>query len=131
MNDNTERPWWRRWLLNRFVLVPGAIAVAIAVWNVHVSLNNDGIVSGTVVDRSGAPVAGATVQLWVLTFTTFTEVRRTQTGADGRFILTENPSHNIRIVAEKGGHRSQPRHVRLYFRSQNRELAAPLVLEGV
>ena len=98
-----ETPIWRRALLNRFVLVPAAIAVAVALWNAYVSTHNHGVVAGQVVDSAGQPVAGATVVLWVLNFTTYVEKTRATTDAAGRFVISDNDSHNIRLAAEKRG----------------------------
>jgi len=129
--DDVETPLWRRLLLNRFVLVPAAIAVAIAAWNVYVSTHNHGVVAGRVVDATGQPVAGATVVLWVLNFTTYVEKTRATTGSTGRFVITDNDSHNIRLAAEKPGiGRSARVPVRLYFRAQDIELREPLILSG-
>jgi hypothetical protein len=122
---------WRRWILNRFVLVPAAIAAAVAVWNIHVSTHNHGVVAGRVIDSSGTPVPGATVVLWVLNFTTYVEKSRATTDAAGRFVITDNDSHNIRLAAEKPGvGRSSRIPVRLYFRAEDIELNEPLVLNA-
>ena len=130
MSEETiETPLWRRLVLNRFVLVPGVIAVLVIVWNLYVSTHDHGRVSGRVVDADGRPVAGATVALWVLNFTTYVEKVRATTDADCRFLITDNDSHNIRLAAEKPGVGRSPRvPVRLYFRSEDIDLSAPLVL---
>ena len=120
---------WRSILLNRFVLVPGAIVLAVVLWNVYVATHNNGIVTGRVVDAAGHPVADATVGLWIFNFTTYEEKERVKTDADGVFRFTNNPSHKIQISAEKPGvGRSQRMPVFLYFRSQDTELANPLRL---
>src|SRR5579864_2588004 len=108
---------WRGWLLNRFVLVPGAIAVVIVAWNIYVSTHDHGIVAGRVVDASGRPVADATVALWVYNFTTYEEKEHVKTASDGVFRFTNNPSHRIQLSAEKPGTgRSERLPVFLYFR---------------
>ena len=129
--DDVETPLWRRLVLNRFVLVPAAIAVAIVVWNVYVSTHNHGVVAGRVVDSVGRPVPGATVVLWVLNFTTYVEKTRATTDSAGRFVISDNDSHNIRLAAEKPDIGRSPRvPVRLYFRAEDIELQEPLVLSG-
>jgi hypothetical protein len=129
--DEVELPLWRRLVINRFVLVPAAIAVAIALWNGYVATHDHGIVAGRVVDAAGLPVPDAAVVLWVLNFTTYVEKTRATTDSAGRFVITNNDSHNIRLAAEKPGvGRSARVPVRLYFRAQDIELNEPLILSG-
>ncbi|HEV2040518.1 MAG TPA: carboxypeptidase-like regulatory domain-containing protein [Casimicrobiaceae bacterium] len=129
--DELETPPWRRLVINRFVLVPAMIAVAVLLWNIHVSTHNHGVVAGRVVDMAGQPVPGATVVLWVLNFTTYVEKTRATTDSTGRFVITDNDSHNIRLAAEKPGiGRSGRVPVRLYFRAQDIEVREPLTLSG-
>jgi hypothetical protein len=129
--DEVELPLWRRLVINRFLLVPAAIAVAIALWNGYVATHDHGIVAGRVVDAAGLPVPDAAVVLWVLNFTTYVEKTRATTDSAGRFVITNNDSHNIRLAAEKPGvGRSARVPVRLYFRAQDIELNEPLILSG-
>jgi hypothetical protein len=129
--DEVELPLWRRLVINRFVLVPATIAVAIALWNGYVATHDHGIVVGRVVDTAGLPVPDAAVVLWVLNFTTYVEKTRATTDSAGRFVITNNDSHNIRLAAEKPGvGRSARVPVRLYFRAQDIELNEPLILSG-
>jgi hypothetical protein len=129
--DDRETPRWRGLLVNRFVIVPAVIAVVIGLWNVYVSMHDHGVVAGRVVDADGRPVAGATVVLWVLNFTTYVEKTRATTDATGRFVISDNDSHNIRLAAEKQGlGRSTRVPVRLYFRAQDIELREPLTFSG-
>jgi hypothetical protein len=122
---------WRRILFNRFVLVPGAIVLAVALWNIYVATHNHGLVIGRVIDAAGRPVADATVALWVFNFVTYEERERVKTDADGVFRFTNNPSHKIQISAEKQGVGRSPRMpVFLYFRAQDTTLDAPLRLVG-
>jgi hypothetical protein len=129
--DEVELPRWRRLVINRFVLVPATIAVAIALWNGYVATHDHGIVVGRVVDAAGLPAPDAAVVLWVLNFTTYVEKTRATTDSAGRFVITNNDSHNIRLAAEKPGvGRSARVPVRLYFRAQDIELNEPLILSG-
>jgi hypothetical protein len=129
--DEVELPLWRRLVINRFVLVPATIAVTIALWNGYVATHDHGIVAGRVVDAGGLPVPDAAVVLWVLNFTTYVEKTRATTDSAGRFVITNNDSHNIRLAAEKPGvGRSARVPVRLYFRAQDIELNEPLILSG-
>lgn len=124
-----EGPLWRRLLLSRFVLVPGAIVLAGLAWNGYVSLHNGGLIEGQVTDLAGRPVAGAEVVLLVQTVTTFSEKGRTKTGPDGVFRITDNPSHRVQVHAETTSGRSPRRELRLWFRGQNTVLDEPLVVD--
>src|SRR5256886_2166163 len=78
---------------------------------------------------AGRPVPGATFVLWVLNSTTCVEKTRATTDPGGRFVITDNDSHNIRLAAEKPDFGRSPRiPVRLFFRAQDIELREPLVL---
>ena len=48
------------WLTNRFVVTFGGAALLAAVWNVYIANNDDGRITGRVVDAAGQPVEGAT-----------------------------------------------------------------------
>jgi|HubBroStandDraft_6_1064221.scaffolds.fasta_scaffold841844_2 hypothetical protein len=127
--DDLARPRWKRWLVNRFVVVPCSLVILALVWNAWVFTHNHGVIAGRVIDASGAPVEGAEVKLWVFNFTTFAEQASTQTKADGTFEFTKNPSHNIQLSAKKAGvGRSLRIAVRLYFQSEDIVLKRPLQL---
>lgn len=128
VEDDLARPRWKRWLLNRFILVPGVLVIIAIVWNAWVLTHNHGVIAGRVVDASGAPVEGAEVKLWVFNFTTFVEQASTQTKGDGSFEFTRNPSHNIQLSAEKAGVGRSRIPVRLYFQSEDITLKRPLQL---
>jgi Carboxypeptidase regulatory-like domain len=129
VEDDPARPRWKRWLVNRFVIVPGSLVILALVWNAWVFTHNHGVIDGRVIDASGAPVEGAEVKLWVFNFTTFAEQASTQTRADGTFEFTNNPSHDIQLSAKKAGVGRSPRiPVRLYFQSEDIVLKRPLQL---
>jgi hypothetical protein len=132
MTINAEdfvRPRWKRWLLNRFILVPAVLVFITVGWNFWVITHNHGIVAGRVVDAAGAPVAGAEVKLWVFNFTTFVVKASTVTRPDGSFAFANNPSHNIQVSAEKSGEgRSARLPIRLYFAGEDFQMKEPLRL---
>jgi hypothetical protein len=130
MNDEDfARPRWKRWLLNRFVLVPVALVLVTIGWNLWVVTHDHGIIEGRVIDVAGAPVEGAEVKLWVFNFATFVVKASTTTRPDGSFEFTKNPSHNLQVSAEKPGMgRSARVSIRLYFASQDFVLKEPLRL---
>lgn len=117
------------WLRSRWVVVPGLIAAAAVAWNAYVVANATGVIEGRVVDTGNRAIAGATVTLFNRSFITNDPRQRTVTGADGRFRFDGNDSHAVQLEAESAGFgRSERRTVRLWFRAQHRELAAPLVV---
>jgi hypothetical protein len=129
IDEDFQRPDWKGWLLNRFVLVPLTLVVIALGWNAFVMTHNHGIVAGRVLDASGAPVEGADVQLWVFNFATFSVKASTTTKPDGTFQFDNNPSHNIQVSAEKPGvGRSARISIRLYFQSEDFYLKEPLRL---
>jgi hypothetical protein len=117
---------WRRILLSRFVIVPALIAVTALGWNIYVELHAHGVLAGRVIDPAGKPVAGATVVLWAHDFVTQVETARTTTDAAGDFRFTDNPSHLIQLQAQSGKAASPRVTIRLWFRGQDRVVAAPL-----
>jgi Carboxypeptidase regulatory-like domain len=122
---------WKSILSNRFVLVPGILAVAVLVWNIYVATHSHGVVIGRVVDTNGNPVADATVALWTYNFTTYEEKEHVWTDARGNFRFSNNSSHKLQISAEKPGvGRSDRIPVFLYFRSQDIDLSSPLRLDS-
>jgi hypothetical protein len=117
---------WRR-LNSRWIIVPGAIAVTILLWLMHVSTHDNGILEGRVIDAAGRPVAGANVLLFERGFVTHQEKGRTTTGADGMFRFTDNRSHSVQLEAEAPGMgRTDRRIVRLWFAAQDTRLDEPL-----
>jgi hypothetical protein len=118
----------RRVLLSRFFLVPLAIALAAGGWNIYVSLHAHGLLAGRVVDAAGHPIAGATVILYTHDFVTQAEKERTKSDAEGAFRFSDNNSHLIQLQAVDGAQSSPRVTIRLWFRAQDRVLAAPLVI---
>jgi Carboxypeptidase regulatory-like domain len=124
-----DPPRWRRFLINRFVMAPAAIALLVLIWNLYVATHDSGIVRGRVVGPNGQPVPGAAVTLWARNFTTYVEHARAVSDDSGRFMITGNDSHDIQLAAEKPGLGRSPRvRVRLYFRGEEVRLAEPLRL---
>jgi Carboxypeptidase regulatory-like domain len=119
---------WRHLLGSRFVIAPGLLAIVVLGWNGYVALHANGILTGQVVDASGEAVAGAEVTLYRLNFITEVNAGQTRTDAQGRFKFTDNRSHLIELQATAGPRTSPRVTVRLWFRAQDRHLAAPLRL---
>lgn len=118
-----------RFLGHRFVAVPLALVVIVAAWNVYISFNDNGIIEGEVVDRAGAPVAGATVVFFERNFIYYEEKQRAVTDAGGRYRFTDMKAHIGQLEARTDdGRKSERRQLRLWFRSQDTEVA-PLVME--
>jgi len=116
--------------LGRFVFIV-AVVLALLIWNIHVRLNDDGIITGVVLTPEGDPVQGATVQLREQTLNLVKEPRTEQTDDQGRFIFTDIEMIDFVISAKKEGIGTSKRHrYHLYFMRQNFELPEPLVLEA-
>jgi hypothetical protein len=119
---------WRGALRHRFVWFPLAVAAAVAAWNVHVALNADGVIEGTVRDAAGAPVAGAEVIFFERNFVNYQEKRRATTDGAGGFRFEDMRVHVGQLEAVAAdGRRSQRLQLRLWFRAQHTR-AEPLVL---
>ena len=101
MTEEQDPPRWRRFLLNRFVLVPAGIAFLVLIWNIYISTHDSGIVRGRIVGPDGKVVAGAAVTLWVRNFATYVERARAVSDDAGDFTITGNDSHDslLRITA--------------------------------
>ncbi len=115
--------------LVRFLVVLLVIA-AFVVWKINVSLNDDGFITGSVVDASGAPVAGATVHIQEKTINLLKPPVVAVTGSEGRFEYGEMAIIEFVITASADGYSaSEPRRYHLYFEGQNFEIPEPLVLK--
>lgn len=119
---------WRL-LRHRFVAVPLALVAVVLAWNVYIAFNDNGILEGQVRDRTGVPVAGATVIFFERNFIYYQEKVRTTTDAKGDFRFTGLQVHVGQLEAMTGdGRRSDRRQLRLWFRAQDTEVA-PLIVE--
>jgi hypothetical protein len=120
---------WRRVLLHRFVAVPLLLAILVAGWNIHVVLNNDGVIQGVVRDRAGTAVSGATVIFFERNSAYFEERRRTTTDAQGAYRFADTRTHIGQLEARTADGRQSQRHLlRLWFRAQNTAVE-PLVVK--
>jgi len=113
----------------RYAVVVGVIVLLAGGCNLWVTLHDDGIVRGRVVQADGQPAAGAVVSFWEKTLTTLERRAATETGPDGGFAFTGQVAHHFALQAEKPGLGASPRTLyRRYFRGQNLELREPLRL---
>lgn len=118
-----------RWLRNRWVVVPGLLALLVLGWNLYAAARANGVVEGRVVDAQGNPVAGASVTLFNRSFITSEPRQQATTAADGSFRITGNASHAIQLLAAAPGFTPTPRKtVRLLFRAQDVHMTEPLRL---
>ncbi len=116
--------------LDRILFVV-AVVLVLLIWNIHVRLNDDGIVTGVVLTQEGNPVQGATVQLREQTLNLVKEPHTEQTDEQGRFVFTAIEMIEFVISARREGYGSSERHrYHLYFMRQNFELPEPLVLKA-
>ena len=119
----------RSFLLNRFVLVFGSLALCIAAWNLYVAAHDDGHLEGLVVDAQGRPVADATVVISHKTVTSIEPLAQVRTGADGRFRFDKHGQYWLVLSAGKPGVGTAARsQLPLWFRNQDVTLDRPLTL---
>ena len=119
---------WRGILAHRFVYVPAALALLVAVWNAYIALNADGVIRGVVRDEAGRPVAGADVIFFERNFVNYQEKTRTTSDASGAFRFDNMQVHVGQLEARTAdGRRSHREQLRLWFRAQHTE-AEPLVV---
>jgi hypothetical protein len=112
------------------ILFVVAVVLALLIWNIHVRLNDDGIVTGVVLTQEGNPVQGATVQLREQTLNLVKEPLIEQTDEQGRFVFTDIEIIEFVISAKREDYGTSVRHrYHLYFKRQNFELPEPLVLK--
>ena len=120
-----------RWrvLTHRFVAVPLTLLALAVAWNVYIAFNDHGIIEGEVRDTAGAPVAGATVVFFERNFIYYEEKQRATTDAQGVYRFTDMKTHIGQLEARTAdGGKSERRQLRLWFRSQDTEVA-PLIVE--
>ena len=121
---------WRRFLMHRFFVVPAAVAVLVAGWNIYIAFNDGGIIEGEVLDRAGAPVPGATVIFFERNFVYYQEKQRTLTDAHGAYRFDGMQVHVGQLEARTAdGRHSERRQLRLWFRAQNAEVT-PLIVDA-
>lgn len=119
---------WKSYLRNRFVLTFGIIAIAVLIWNVYVAFNDDGWITGQVVDHAGHAVPQATVVLARNTVTSVETVGKTVTNELGQFSFDDHGQFSIVLTAMKGELESTRRTVPLWFRNQNVNIIPPLTI---
>jgi len=121
---------WRAVLTHRFVYVPLALVALVVAWNIHVALDADGVIEGTVRDAAGRPVAGADVIFFERNFVNYQEKFRARTDESGAYRFADMQVHVGQLEARvPDGRRSQRLQLRLWFRAQHTR-AEPLVLAG-
>ena len=105
--------------------MPLALVAVVVAWNVYIAFNDHGIIEGEVRDRAGAPVAGATVIFFERNFVYYEEKQRATTDAQGVYRFTDMKTHVGQLEARTAdGRKSERRQLRLWFRSQDTEVAA-------
>ncbi len=118
------------WMKSRWVVVPGFLALSIAVWNIYVIAHANGMVEGRVVDAAGSPVTDAVVTLFERSFVAYTAKDQSKTDARGHFRFIDNQNHALQLEAASPTQGKSDRvSVRLWFRGQDFQLADPLRLQ--
>jgi len=105
------------------------ILAALVGWLAFVSLNNDGVITGVVVDGKGNPVAGARVLVREKTLQLIKPPVGTDTDSKGVYRFKDMKIIEFLISARKDGYKSaQPAHYHLYFKGEHFKVPKPLVL---
>jgi hypothetical protein len=118
-----------RVLKNRYVVTVLIILTAIFVWKMYVRANDDGYITGTVVDENGDAVAGATVFLQERDLVIVETPVTAPTDENGRFIFEDVTMVSFFLWAEKDGTlEAEKKAHHLYFKEQNYTLPEPIVL---
>lgn len=111
----------RRLLVNRFVMVAVAALLLTVSVQGYVAANNEGKITGQVVDEDGDPVANATVYIQEVNIRNQAGATKTTTDTNGYYEFTNQTElleFRIWAVKENGGQSPQTRH-HLYFRGQS------------
>ncbi|WP_411965848.1 carboxypeptidase-like regulatory domain-containing protein [Haloferax sp. YSMS24] len=119
---------WKTVFLNKFVII---IVLGLVLWagmvQPYITANDDGTISGTVVDSSGEPVEGATVVAQRLMTKNQEAPISTTTNENGQFVFEDKTRWlEFRIHAEKSSVRTETERHHLYFRGQNTDLTIVL-----
>ena len=115
---------------SRFFITFAIIFLVIAIWNIYISRNNDGLIIGYVVDENGVEVSQATVLLnSVGGLGMYTDSITSKTDDDGKFIYTEQKLIEFDMYVVKEGYiKTEKKRFHMYFKSQNYILPEPIVI---
>lgn len=116
----------KKLLFNKLTYVVVIILVLSAGAQAYATANDDGQITGTVIDTNNEPVNNATVRLEVIPLSGVTETETTTTGPNGKFEFTREDILELRITVIVDGEQmySQPHH--LLYRGQNSNLQIEL-----
>ncbi len=116
--------------VNRYTITFGLTLVIALLWNLFVSFNDSGILSGRVVDQNNQPIGNARVILSEKTLLVTASRDEVITDADGYFRFEGHKLYHLYLEVSKDDLASaSSQEVRLYFKGQNKILKKPLVLE--
>lgn len=122
---------WQSIFINRYTIAFAVTIVFALLWNLFVLFNDNGILSGRVIDQTNMPVAGARVILSEKTLLVTAPRDEVMTSSDGSFRFEGHKLYHLYLEAITDGGLSSTREVRLYFKGQNKKLDDPLVLETI
>lgn len=116
----------KKLLFNRLTYTVIIVLLLSAGAQAYIAQNDDGQISGTVVDQNGEPVDGATVEMTVIPLSGVTDTESTTTDAQGEFTFTREDVLEFRITVIVNGEKIHNEQHHLLFRGQNTELQIKL-----
>ncbi|MWV38848.1 carboxypeptidase-like regulatory domain-containing protein [Natrialba sp. INN-245] len=116
----------KKLLFNKLTYTIVIVLVLSAGAQAYVAQNNDGQISGTVVDQNGDPIEDATIQMDVIPLSGVTDSESTTTNAQGEFEFTREDILEFRITVLINAEEKHTKEHHLLFRGQNTELQIEL-----
>jgi len=116
----------KKLLFNKLTYTLIILLVLSAGAQAYITDNNDGQISGTVVDADGEPVADATVEMNIIPLSGVTDTVSTTTDSDGNFEFVREDVLEFRIIVIVDDEQVYSESHHLMFHGQNTDLRIQL-----